>query len=48
MITVASLLQIMDYLGLLNSSRELAPICEKIRQIYLIFLNDKILLMWRD
>jgi hypothetical protein len=45
MITVASLWQIMDYLGSLNLSRELTSICQKkfIKRFYLILLNDKIL-----
>jgi hypothetical protein len=45
MITVASLWQIIDYLGSLNLSRELAPICAKsfIIRFYLILLNNKIL-----
>jgi hypothetical protein len=35
----------MDYLGSLNLSRELTPICQKkfIKKFYLILLNDKIL-----
>ena len=45
MVTVASMWQIMDQLGSLDLSRELAPICaKKIRNIfYLILLNGKIL-----
>ena len=44
MVTVASLYQIIDYLGSLDSSRKLAPICQKgfINIFYLIILNVKI------
>ena len=45
MITVASMLQIMDEVGSLDSSRDLQPIHAKIfiNRLYLVLLNSKIL-----
>ena len=45
MVTVASLLQIMNKVGLLDSSRDLQPICAKsfINRLHLVLQINKIL-----